>query len=150
MELFIGNPTRAAAPSPGAMSTVFILILLGVVQAPGEAAAAQRTWQRAPIQVQILLCENKPEKERERCKNFHLYMGDGGVTVKQLLSSISSPVPFYSSAHAARNDSRSGGRQEDSSEAGNQHREQTGKQCWWHPTPNAELTLSFSRSSLIC
>lgn len=44
LELFIGNPTRAAAPPPGAVSTVFILILLRVIQAPGEAAAAQRTW----------------------------------------------------------------------------------------------------------
>lgn len=68
LELFIGNPTRAAAPPSGAVPTVFILILLGVIQAPGEAAAAQRTWQRAPIQFQILLCENTSQNDRERCK----------------------------------------------------------------------------------
>lgn len=66
LELFIGNPTRATAPPPGAVSAVFILILLRVIQAPGEAAAAQRTWQRAPIQVQILLCENTNRRERDR------------------------------------------------------------------------------------
>lgn len=100
MELFIGNPTRATAPPSGAVSTVFILILLRVVQAPGEAAAAQRTWQRAPIQVQILLCENT--SHRQRCTDFHMYMGDRGVKVKDLLPSTSCPLLFYSSAQTAR------------------------------------------------
>lgn len=62
-------------------------------------------------------------------------MGDGGVKVKELLSSIRSPVPFYSSAQTGRNDGKTEGRQEDFSEAGNQHRKQTGRLCWWHPTP---------------
>lgn len=148
LKLFIGNTTRAAAPPPGAVPAVFILILLGVVQAPGEAAAAQRTWQRAPVQIQILLWENT--REREDVKTFTCTWGMVVPRSKISCPLISSPAPFYSSAQTARNDSKSEGRQEDSSEAGNQHREQTGRQCWWNTSPSAELTLSFSRSSLIC
>lgn len=124
LELFIGNPTRAAAPPPRAVSTIFILILLGVIQASREAAAAQRTWQRAPLQVQILLCENT--SHRKRSKDFHLYTGDGGDKVKDLLFSISYPLLVYSSAQTAKDESKCEGKQEDSSGAANQHREKTG------------------------
>lgn len=61
-------------------------------------------------------------------------MGDGGVKVKELLSSISSPVPLSGLLSQSGMTAKVKG-DKDFSEAGNS---------------TAELTLSFSRSSLIC
>lgn len=47
LKLFIGNPAGDAAPPPGAMPTVFIILLLRVIQASRETSAAHGTWQRA-------------------------------------------------------------------------------------------------------
>lgn len=55
LELFVGNPAGDAAPPPGAVPTVFILLLLRVIQASRETSAAHGTWQRAVFYVQVLL-----------------------------------------------------------------------------------------------
>lgn len=55
LELLIGYASRTASTATGTMTTVFVIILLRVILATGEAPPTHWPGQRTPLQIQVLL-----------------------------------------------------------------------------------------------
>lgn len=60
LKLLIWDPAGAAASPSWAVPAVIVIVLFWVIQASWEAAATQGTFQRASVELQVLLDENNP------------------------------------------------------------------------------------------